>query len=76
MIFKIVSLLVTLFVLGFAFFWMQLRPTGIRTECAKFSDDVKFAELNKSATKTPEVLDRIDKTATREYSMCLHRKGL
>ena len=30
-------ILITLVVLGFAFYWFQFRPTSIRKECAKNS---------------------------------------
>ncbi len=57
-------------VLAFLFYWFQVRPTVIRSACAK-----KVTDNLKTSNKTQEVADW-----QREYNLvyesCLHSKGL
>jgi len=69
---KQLSLIITLFILlGGTFYWFQWRPTEIKRECFRKSDEVK--NLMIKAQKSGE---QIDYTVNYIYKNCLRAYGL
>ena len=65
-------ILLALLILGFVFYWFQLRPTNIRKECYKdtYIDATdKISELDKK-------YGIYDERNERDYEKCLRSKGL
>jgi len=65
-------ILLALLILGFVFYWFQLRPTNIRKECYKdtYIDATdKISELDKK-------YGIYDERNERDYEKCLKSKGL
>ena len=75
--FNIVTLILIVLAASFAFYWYEVRPMSIRTECAKVSKDIRFAKGKEmKADKDLSVARQLDEGMRNEYTFCLHSKGL
>jgi len=63
-------ILIILVILGFAFYWFQLRPTQIRSKCWDTVEKIKNGEI-----KSDNYLDKFFPTDNL-YTNCLKEKGL
>lgn len=72
------SIVLTIFLL---IYWFQIRPSQIKADCQKESDDYYHKVFNlwdtdKDGLIQPDSIDWISKNAKRKYESCLHRNGL
>ncbi len=74
----IISVFATLILIvaGFLFYWFEIRPIKIRTDCAFLSDDIRFAATQKEEELDNNTIQRIEQTGHNEYQFCLRRSGL
>lgn len=64
-------IIIVLIILGFAFYWFQLRPTYIRKECNN-KTFLYNSSSNQEPINSPAWLDKQEKL----YNDCLRFKGL
>lgn len=71
-IWKILAVILILFLVVGAFYWWQYRPAQIRKECSsKYSDTIRVTKPdNRSIWGTGS------ETSTNQYQNCLHQNGL
>ena len=74
----IVSLIIFLFTF---FFWFQVRPSQIKADCQRESDDYIQREFDredkdKDGLISEKSIDWLNNHAKRKYERCLHRNGL
>ena len=67
----IISSILIILISGGAFYWFQWRPTEIKKECFRRSDEVK--NLMIKAQKSGE---QIDYTVNYIYKNCLRENGI
>ena len=63
------------------FYWFQLRPSQVKIDCQKKSDDYRQKAFDREDTDKDglfpqDSIDLIDKYSKSKYQSCLHRNGL
>ena len=64
-------------VLGFIFYWLQLRPTYIRKECYRYVENKEYISKSPYDSFVPgSIADRYIGFNEGEYEKCLLKHGL
>ncbi len=68
-----IMILVPIFILFYAFWWYELRPSSIREDCAQEASDIWNKKKNSSGFNDELSAQRY---FNMYYEVCVHKKGL